>query len=229
MNIHPVSENAILLSFGDAISESITPRIVAMEKLIEHHLAPYLVDLVPSYTTLLFIYDVDRTDYRLMMTMLRNLWGRIEEETLEHDDGRTFEIPVWYDAEVGYDLETLARDKNLSVDDIVKHHTSKTYRVFAVGFNPGFAFLGKVDPCIATPRHHSPRPAVAQGSVGIADAQTAIYPLTSPGGWQIIGRSPTKLFDPNGEPQSASLLQVGDEVRFKPIQRQEFIELGGLL
>ena len=229
MKIEAVSENTILLTFGDTISEAITPRIVAMEKLIEHHLAPYLVDLVPSYTTLLMIYDLDRADYRLMLSLLRKLADTLDDHVQEHDDGRTFDIPVWYDLSVGYDLENLAREKSISVDEVIHIHSSKTYRVFAVGFNPGFAFLGKVDQRIATPRHHSPRSSVAKGSVGIADAQTAIYPLTSPGGWQIIGRSPTQFFDPKGDPHTASLLQVGDEVRFKPIQKDEFLALGGQL
>ncbi|MEX1056618.1 MAG: carboxyltransferase domain-containing protein, partial [Natronospirillum sp.] len=95
------------------------------------------------------------------------------------------------------------------------------------GFNPGFAFMGKVDEAIASPRHRTPRAAVAPGSVGIADEQTAIYPLKSPGGWQIIGRSPARMFDPSGNLQHASLLQVGDQVRFQPIDRATFVNMGG--
>lgn len=229
MKLDVVSENAILVELGDSICESLIPRIVAVEHAIEQALGEVLVDLIPSYTTLLCVYDPNRVNYQWMLKTLSEVIDQVESHPEALSQGQLVEIPVWYDPEVGYDLERLADEKALSVEDLISKHSNKEYQVFAIGFNPGFAFLGRVDERIAAPRHTTPRSAVAPGSVGIADFQTAIYPIQSPGGWNIVGRSPQCMFDPDRSDHKATLLQVGDRVRFKSIDRSDFIELGGLL
>ncbi|TGG94033.1 5-oxoprolinase subunit PxpB [Natronospirillum operosum] len=229
MRVEAVSEDTAMIRFGDTISEALIPQIVALEKRIEQRLGPLVIDLVPSYTTLLVHYDLNRADFRHVLRELRHLVADLEAHPEDAPAGRQVEIPVWYDPTVGYDLEALAERHELSVDEVIGIHSGKSYQVFAIGFNPGFGFLGRVDDRIATPRHKSPREAIDPGSVGIADAQTAIYPRLSPGGWQIIGRSPQLMFDPEQDPAHASLLQVGDTVTFRPIDRDTFISLGGQL
>ncbi|MCH8531956.1 MAG: 5-oxoprolinase subunit PxpB [Saccharospirillum sp.] len=229
MKLDVVSENAILVELGDAICESLIPRMVAVEHAIEQALGEVLVDLIPSYTTLLCVYDLNKVDYQWMLKALTKVLDQIESQPALSAEGKRVEIPVWYDPEVGYDLERLADQKNLSIEVLINKHSGKDYQVFALGFSPGFAFLGRVDESIAAPRHSSPRSAVAPGSVGIADFQTAIYPIESPGGWNIVGRSPQRMFDPDRGDHQAALLQVGDRVRFKPIERSTFVELGGHL
>jgi inhibitor of KinA len=128
-------------------------------------------------------------------------------------------IPVCYDPEFGPDLENLAREKNITTEDVIRIHTSKPYRVFMLGFLPGFAYMGEVDERISMSRKNQPVP-VAAGSVGIAGKQTGIYPLLSPGGWQIIGRTPVHLF--NKEKEQTTLLKAGDRVQFIPVSKNEF-------
>lgn len=234
IEINPVSEDAVLIRFGEDISAEHLPRVVTMQHLITERLGNLLIDLIPSYTTLLVTYDLNQADYRQIARLLGEV-SRVAEAKLEntHSEhkplGRQITIPVWYDPSVGFDLTTLAERNQLSVEDVIAIHTGKQYQVFAIGFSPGFAFMGRVDDRIATPRHNTPRDAVPPGSVGIADAQTAIYPRQSPGGWQLIGRTPQVMFDPQQPPKQASLLRVGDEVSFQAIDRNTFLELGGVL
>jgi KipI family sensor histidine kinase inhibitor len=136
-------------------------------------------------------------------------------------------IPVYYDSSVGLDLVSLAQNKELSVEDVIRLHVQKDYFVYAIGFAPGFPYMGEVDKKIATPRLANPRAKVPKGSVGIADIQTAIYPKQSPGGWQIIGRTPTPMFDASYD--GLSYLRVGDKVNFEPISQEMFKKLGGVL
>jgi len=136
--------------------------------------------------------------------------------------GQLHAIPVCYDGE---DLQEISRLKNLDVQAIVEIHTSRVYAVFMIGFLPGFAYLGTVDERIAVPRHTKPRTKVSAGSVGIAGVQTGVYPMDSPGGWQIIGRTPVAMFNPAAS--TPSLLRHGDSVRFYPISSDQFEELRG--
>ncbi|HET8903688.1 MAG TPA: 5-oxoprolinase subunit PxpB [Saccharospirillum sp.] len=229
MQVSVVSENAVQVEFGRDIDEALIPVIARAVELIRADLGPVLIDLIPSYTTLLCLYDYNRVDSQWMVNAVTRLLSVAEAEQSRGVSGRLVDIPVWYDPSVGYDLEALAREKSMSVDDVIEVHTGREYQVFAIGFNPGFAFLGRLDERIATPRRNTPRKKVMRGSVGIADAQTAVYPLSSPGGWNIVGRSPQPMFDASCSTGQASLLSVGDRVRFVPISRSEFITRGGLL
>lgn len=231
MKISAISEDSVLITLADAIDDTLPLRIARLCKLIESDgCQDWLVDLVPSYTTLLVIYDPVRTDFHRVMTHLRRslqMDGKTAPESLSDSQSCqvTREIPVYYGLESGPDLEWIARENNLGVEDVIDYHTDATYTVYAMGFAPGFAFMGQVDPAIATPRKDTPRSHVPAGSVGIANRQTAVYPKASPGGWQLIGKSPVKLFDSI----NLSLLNVGDRVRFRSITRQQFIDMGGEL
>ncbi|HDY82106.1 MAG TPA: carboxyltransferase domain-containing protein, partial [Halieaceae bacterium] len=132
---------------------------------------------------------------------------------------------VYYAAEVGEDLESLAQHAGLSTAEVIDLHSSTEYRVYAIGFAPGFAYLGQVDERIAAPRLTTPRLKVPRGAVAIADRQTAVYPAVSPGGWNLIGRCPVRMFDPDAEPTMP--VTVGDRVRFEPVSRERFVALGG--
>jgi KipI family sensor histidine kinase inhibitor len=139
--------------------------------------------------------------------------------------GNQHVLPVWYDLSVGPELALLSKRSGLPVDEVIRRHSQREYQVFALGFAPGFAFMGLVEEILAAPRIKTPRKRVAAGSVGIAERQTAAYPLASPGGWNILGRTPAKLFD--REIDGYSLMQPGDTVRFAAIDHAEFIRLGG--
>ncbi|MCG2580014.1 MAG: 5-oxoprolinase subunit PxpB [Marinobacter sp.] len=230
MKISAVSEDSVLITLADAISDTLPRRIARLCHRIEASSGDWLVDLVPSYTTLLVIYDPVRIDFRRVEAHLKSSLRKASETGADSASGDlsgqiTHDIPVYYSPETGPDLEWIARNNSLSVDDVINYHSGGTYTVYAIGFAPGFGFMGQVDPTIAVPRKDTPRSRVPAGSVGIANRQTAVYPKASPGGWQLIGRSPVSLFDP----VNLSLLNVGDLVRFHPITRQRFIELGGEL
>jgi KipI family sensor histidine kinase inhibitor len=141
--------------------------------------------------------------------------------------GRSVVLPVYYAPESGEDLERLAANAGLSIEDVIAIHSGGNYRVYAIGFAPGFAYLGEVDERIAAPRLPTPRQRVPRGAVAIADRQTAVYPAVSPGGWNLIGRCPVRMFDPDATPSMP--VAVGDRVRFEPVSRQRFLELGGTL
>lgn len=229
-----VSEDAILLSLGDRIDEQLTPRIALLCEQIEASLGPRLLDMVPSYTTILCTYDPLTTDTGRLKRDLERLVAHWATETstptwqasiASSGSVRLHQIPVFYSPEVAPDLEAHARACSLSVAELIEIHAAGSYQVFAVGFSPGFGFLGQVDPRIARPRKATPRTRVPRGAVGIADRQTAVYPVASPGGWQLIGRSPSVLFDE----RTLAVLKVGDRVRFSPLSRDEYLALGGEL
>jgi KipI family sensor histidine kinase inhibitor len=167
-----------------------------------------------------------RTDH---MSVIKRLHG-IGNATMQGDSttaGREIVLPVYYSTESGADLEHLAEQAELSIADVIALHSGTEYRVYAIGFAPGFAYLGHVDPRIAAPRLPTPRQKVPRGSVAIADRQTAVYPAASPGGWNLIGNCPQRLFDPHAKPVMP--VAVGDRVRFEAITRERFLARGGEL
>jgi len=223
--ISPVSENALLITLSDEIRHDLPGKLRNLRQRIAHQHWPWLEDLVPSYTTLLIVYDANQLDFRQAAAAIAPLLNAGNLASEEATAGKVIELPVYYSPESGEDLESLASSCSLTVDQVIEKHTAQTYQVFAMGFAPGFGFMGQVDPAIAHPRKETPRSRVPAGSVGIANRQTAVYPVSSPGGWQLIGRCPTRLFDRN----SLSLLATGDQVRFRAVSRDDFLALGGLL
>jgi KipI family sensor histidine kinase inhibitor len=229
--ISPVSEDALLVTLADAIHTELPQQIRAICQQLEARNWPWLQDLIPSYTTLLIVYDPDQIDFRQAAAAIRPALAKCTELSTSTtapapgSDERTIDLPVYYSEETGPDLKALAVACGLSMEAVITTHTARSYQVFAMGFAPGFAFMGEVDTAIAHPRRETPRQKVRRGSVGIANRQTAVYPVSSPGGWQIIGNCPTRLFDR----EKLSLLSTGDRVRFYSVSRQQYLDLGGEL
>jgi KipI family sensor histidine kinase inhibitor len=220
------SVDSVIIYFGQKIGESVAKEVRQSFYTLKNAKLKHITEIVPSYTSIMVSYDFLNVSYKQICKEI--------DDTLAHADefsnkitARSVSIPVYYGLEVGLDLEELSRIKNRSVDEIISLHVNKEYFVYAIGFSPGFPYMGEVDPILATPRLANPRAKVPKGSVGIADNQTAIYPQLSPGGWQILGRTPIEMF--NTSYDGFSYLKVGDKVRFRPIDKDEFLELGGEL
>ncbi|SEM44509.1 5-oxoprolinase subunit B family protein [Halomonas caseinilytica] len=213
-----------MIRLFDAIDEANMPWLTALVRRCEASFGDALVDLVPSYTTLLVVFDplamAPEEARRRLVELLADL-----QPDATCDEAAPRELPTWYDPSVGPELERLAERGDMSVEQVIERHSQVEYRVFALGFAPGFAFMGRVDERIACPRLETPRRRVPKGSVAIVERQTSAYPLESPGGWNLIGRTPAVLFDRHRE--GFSLLAVGDRVRFVPVSRAEFERLGG--
>lgn len=225
VKLHVVGEDALMLYLGDVVDDRTSALVRAAVTAIEQMLGDDLVDLVPSYASILILYDPSRTERRSIARRVRGALDNLH--TQSPLDGRTVVLPVYYSTEAGADLEALAARADLSVDEVINLHSETEYRVYAIGFAPGFAYLGHVDERIAAPRLATPRARVPKGSVAIADRQTAIYPSDSPGGWNLIGRCPVPMFDPVALPSMP--VSVGDRVRFEPVSRERFLALGGEL
>ena len=218
MEFKPLGDSALLISFGEVIDEEINEKIHSLARAIERANFEWLVEVVPAYSSLAVIYDPTMAGFEEVKLAVERL-----EISSERFEGKLVEIPVVYGGKYGPDLEFVAQYNGLSVDDVIEIHSKQTYRVYFLGFLPGFAYLGGMDERIATPRLERPRLKVPAGSVGIAGKQTGIYPLESPGGWRLIGRTPLRLFNPEKEPPT--LLKPGDRVKFVPIGEEEFREL----
>ena len=212
-----------MVYLGDAMDPVIAARVQALADALPGALDSALLDLVPSYASLLVVYDPYVTDHMAVIRELHRLGLALEQEA--PGEGRLVELPAWYSSESGADLEDLARRAGLTVEEVIALHSGTEYRVYAIGFAPGFAYLGEVDARIAAPRLATPRQRVPRGAIAIADRQTAVYPAVSPGGWNLVGRCPQRLFDPAEEP--CMPVAVGDRVRFRPIDREEYLALGG--
>jgi KipI family sensor histidine kinase inhibitor len=208
--ISALGDSAVLVHFGDDIDLAVNNRVHALDARLRVNLPTGVIELVPAYATLLIHYDPLLLSFQEI-----NEWLRAEldkpEEALDRRP-RHIEVPVQYGGASGPDLPRVASFHHISAAEVVRLHTAREYTVFMMGFTPGFPYMGKLDDGIATPRLETPRPRVAAGSVGIAGAQTGIYPIDSPGGWQIIGRTSLNLFDPFAE--DPFLFSPGDTVRF---------------
>lgn len=229
LTIEVAGENSLILYFGDTTAPEISARVQQASKKLAAALGDLIIDQVTSYASLLLIFDplsVDQYDVRQIIhqTLLSNDEAETPGST-EASSIPCLELPVYYSEESGPELQLISQNSGLSIEEVIALHQSLTYRVYAIGFAPGFAFLGQVDERIATPRLSTPRLKVPRGAVGIADRQTAIYPDVSPGGWNLIGLCPTRMFNPEATPTMP--VTVGDEVRFKAISKDEFLTLGG--
>ena len=223
--IEVAGENAFIVYCGDTISETVSERVRLLDRTVREQLGDGLVDTIASYASILVIYRPNH----LKNTLCRDLiQGCIEQIKVLPDlkpKGRFITLPVWYGCDAGEDLATLAEAKGLTTEEVIQLHQAGEYRVYAIGFAPGFAYLGEVDERIASPRLATPRQNVPWGAVGIADRQTAVYPAPSLGGWNLIGRCPLQMFDLSAsEPMP---VKVGDRVRFEAIDRATYRKMGG--
>ena len=234
--LHPYSifhlgDSALTIDFGNVIGEEINQKVL----LLFHHLKklqlPFITGLVPAYSSLAVFYDVTsvrrmypgQTAFDSLSDIINDM--RVNLEGTIVVPSRTIEVPVCYSMKFAPDAGMITELKNISLKEIIELHTSRTYRVYMLGFLPGFAYMGVVDERLATPRKETPRTMVAAGSVGIAGNQTGIYPMDSPGGWQIIGRTPMLLFDK--EKEQPVLFEPGDEIKFYSISEDEFANYQG--
>jgi KipI family sensor histidine kinase inhibitor len=225
MDIHSAGEDALIVYLGEGTSPEVSARVQAAGAAIAGSLGEDLVDLVPSFASILVLYDMDRTDHLSVRQRIHRALDALE--TSCDGEGKLVTLPVYYAPDVGPDLEELALRSGLDIEAVIRIHSETEYRVYAIGFAPGFAYLGQVDERIASPRLATPRQKVPRGAVGIADRQTAVYPAPSPGGWNLIGRCPQRMFDPAAKPIMP--VSVGDRVLFEPVTKQQFLELGGEL
>ena len=224
MNIHVAGENALIVYFGDDANPKISAQVQQTAKALPALLGDKLIDLVPSYASLLVLFNPLLTDH---FVVRRAIHAAIEPTDDKHDSGKLITLPVYYSTESGPDLNALAQRAKLTIDEVIDLHQACEYRVYAIGFAPGFAYLGQVDERISAPRLATPRAKVPKGAVAIADRQTAVYPAVSPGGWNLIGLCPTPMFNPAAE--QIMPVSVGDRVKFSAIDRSEFLALGGTL
>ncbi|HEY0429741.1 MAG TPA: 5-oxoprolinase subunit PxpB [Pyrinomonadaceae bacterium] len=217
-----LGDNALTVEFGNEISEILNERALKLGQFIEQNAFQGFIEIVPAYASLSIFYNtaaVKRAFPRFATAFeaVRN-FAEIALRNLEENfqtNSRVIEIPVSFEPEFTVDLDFVAEHSRLKPDEVIEIFIAKTYRVFMLGFLPGFAYMGEVDARIATPRKLTPRLEVAEGSVGIAGKQTGIYSLSSPGGWQIIGKTAKKLFTPEAE--NPTFLRAGDSVKFYKI------------
>lgn len=219
--IRDAGDSAMLLEWEDMIDSRINARAIAVAAAIRSASLPGVRDVIATYRSVAVFFDALKAE----PGALRRSLTQLSDAPLEIVAGRTIEVPVAYGGEAGPDLETVADWAHLSASDVIERHTHTEYRVFMLGFLPGFAYLGSVDDRIAAPRRETPRLRVPAGSVGIAGRQTGIYPRESPGGWQVIGRTSLRVFDPDSVP--AARLTPGDVVRFVPAPDQDDSTAGG--
>jgi inhibitor of KinA len=204
---------------GNCIDAQLNARAIAIGDWVRGHCFPGMLDLIVAYSSVSVFFDPACIDDRTAITSLLLEGWRQTASAQVREDGRMVRIPVCYTAEYGPDLEAVARQTGLSLREVIEIHCQQPYRIYMIGFLPGFPYLGKLDPRLEVPRKIRPVPVIA-GGVGIAGMQTGIYPLNSPGGWQIIGRTPVKLFDCKADPPIG--LSTGDLVRFYPVSVAEF-------
>ena len=215
-----VGDRGLLLEFGDEISREINEKVRRMVLAIQAEAVGGIVETIPTYRSLLVIYN----PVILPIQGLRERLTQIEEglqQTPLHEPGLT-RIPVVYGGIYGPDLEAVAKYHQISPEEVIQLHCSKPYLIYMVGFMPGYPYMGELPQALVTPRLKTPRLSVPKGSVAIAQRQTGIYSMESPGGWQILGRTPVELFDPGKDPPA--LLQMGDFVQFYPVDEKEYEE-----
>jgi inhibitor of KinA len=217
LRVTPAGDSALLLEFPARIDPAINDAAIALARALEARCGPVLRDVVVGYCTVTLYFDPLAVDAGWLEAEAREAAQTIEQATAPA--AAVVDVPVCYGGECGPDLADVARFGGCTEDEVIERHAERTYRVYLLGFLPGFAYMAEVDPRIAAPRRATPRTAVPAGSVGIAGGQTGIYPSVTPGGWNIVGRTPVRPFDPNRA--NPFLFCPGDRVRFRPIDRDE--------
>jgi inhibitor of KinA len=216
--IVPSGDSAIVVELDARVDPKVNAQAIALAAAVDAAAIAGVRDVVPTYRSVAVFFDPLRTDYRRLVDWLEAQMDRLAEVPIA--ERPSISVPVCYEGELGPDLAAVAAFANMSPQEVIAIHTSATYRVFMLGFMPGFAYMGTVDPRIAMPRRPTPRVRVPCGAVGIAGPQTGIYPAEAPGGWQLVGRTPRRPFDV-GRP-APFLFQPGDAVRFVPMDRSEY-------
>lgn len=221
IKILTAGDSSLLIEFGSEINTEINRKITATVQLMKAQHIEGVVDIIPAFCSLLINYDPRVISYDELKNRMKDL-VKVDIKA-EAGNKRVFEIPVCYGGEYGPDIENIAKHAGLSVEEVIEIHSSRDYLIYMLGFLPGFTYLGGLDERIHTPRLANPRVKINAGSVGIGGSQTGIYPLDSPGGWQLMGMTPVKTYDP--ERQVPILVEAGDYIRFVPISEEEYIRI----
>jgi inhibitor of KinA len=230
-SLRPLGDSAVVIQLGDAIEIDTHEKVKKVTSFFEKNPQKWLIEIIPAFTTVTLYYDpmtiLQEKNEKLPYEGVCSILSELLSHEFEQDSAsaRVIEIPVCYGGEYGPDLEEVAHIHGLSVEEVISKHTNGDYLVYMIGFAPGFPYVGGLDPDLATPRRKSPRLKIPAGSVGIAGDQTGVYPIETPGGWQLIGRTPLSLFQPDEE--TPSLLQAGDHIKFVSISEDEFKEMEG--
>ena len=211
-------DRGLLVEFGEGIDPKVNTKVRAMAKFLEKKTPKGVKEMLPTYRSLLFIYDPGVTNPDILCKRIEKFNNTLEK--MEIDPFKVVEIPVCYANKFGPDMENVQKAHGLTTEEVIFLHSKPEYLIYMVGFTPGFAFLGGLDEKLHTPRLTTPRMLVPEGSVGIANNQTGMYPIASPGGWQLIGKTPLKLFAPDRA--NPFLYKAGDKIKFKPISQTEY-------
>jgi KipI family sensor histidine kinase inhibitor len=220
----PAGDRALTVEFGSKISEEINNAVIGLKHILEQQKIIGIEEIITTYRSLLIYYNPLLTDLVSLINKIQYIANnKINTSNPINIKNRTCIVPVLYGAEFGPDLSFVAKYNNLTEDEVIEIHSSVAYKVYMIGFAPGFPYLGGMSNKIATPRLETPRKLVHAGSVGIAGSQTGIYSIDDPGGWRIIGRTPLKLYNPHNNPPV--LFSAGDYIKFKPINIEEYKEI----
>jgi inhibitor of KinA len=217
----PSGDSAFIIKTGNIISEETNISVRKLLIRIENAKIDGIIDFIPSYNELMVCYNPVVIGYRKILDTLRSFEESID--TIELPQASVIHIPVLYGGDAGPDLNEVADFTGLSAEEVVNIHHSTSYLVYMLGFTPGFCYLGGMDQRIAVPRKQTPRFKIPGGAVGIAEKQTGIYPIESPGGWQLIGQTPVRLFDPLKKPEF--LVTAGDYIKFFPVKEDEYTNI----
>ncbi len=215
--IRYLGDRGLLVELGTGIDPVVNQRVQQLQQRLQRENIDALVETVPAYSSLLVVYDPLRAAPEALKRRIMGLCRF--DAAAPNDKKEVYDIPVVYGGEDGPDLQSVADYHGMSVADVVGLHSGRVYRVYMIGFTPGYPYMGELPEALETPRRATPRTHIPKGSVAIAQRQTGIYPVVSPGGWQIIGRTPVALFDADRE--KPSLLAMGDRVRFVPVRPEE--------
>lgn len=226
----PLGDSALVIQLSNKVNSTIHSKVITLVELLEAEPFDGFIEAMPGYNNVTVFYDPfivhlknqdnsHKTSFKKVSVYMERYMDLLEEKEISAH--KLVKIPVLYGGKSGPDLDLVAKHNGISQQDVIDLHTNKDYLVYMIGFAPGFPYLGEVDQRIATPRKSKPRPKISAGSVGIAGEQTGMYSLDSPGGWQVIGKTPVNLFIPNEE--SPTLLKSGDKIRFIPITEDEYL------
>lgn len=215
-----MGDQAFMAELGDEISPAVNQKVRELLLLLEESALEGVREALPSYRSLLIMYDPAATGLEKLKSEVINAAGSMAAARVP--EPKTVHLPVAYGGGYGPDLQWVADYHGVSREEVIELHAATTYQVYMIGFTPGFAYMGELPAALDTPRRDTPRTAVPKGSIGIAQRQTGVYPVQSPGGWQVIGRTPRQLFNPHKWPPA--LLEMGDRVRFKPIKEEELLK-----
>ncbi|GAA0709123.1 5-oxoprolinase subunit PxpB [Paraclostridium ghonii] len=212
-------DKSIVVEFGDTIDEEINRKVINLMKNIEESsLIESIYEMIPTYRSLMINYNPLKITFNNLINSIKNIESNLKIS--DKGEKKVVKIPVLYGGDFGPDIETVANQNDLTIEDVIKLHSEVEYLVYMLGFTPGFTYLGGMNKKLETPRLSNPRVKIPSGSVGIAGKQTGVYPIDSPGGWQLIGRTPINLYEPTRE--EPILLSAGDYVKFTPINKEEF-------